>query len=1506
MPEDALRRTRDYLDPELAQVGVGIDLDLAGAAFLERNNKILDQFFQSIEADGAPIGMSTSAQGALKDLGHEAYISRRNGTRADLYRHTTSPVSPEEDSYQFASPVIAAAGPMLSGGAGVHAAPLKNPLEKPTLRLVAVPNLGFPAGPYLMKICGAQRAGGPLTLATEEISFDVTGTGKSIEWFLLPDLEGAVEQAVFITEPVGVGGTPDPSTFHEQGRALSTRRSSVLDGPYNYAGRALPNKNETKIGRSRKPRFRRDFDLRGGQVHDLQAIDALRLFAVECTPGGGMALPSPHSDKKDFNEKKRHALVLQLEKSHPSTTGVKWFCYLDDGPDPTLYQLIMGRRGNKAAPIGLDKKPLLYGYVAGETGESGGGNVPENLPWVLVSGGELPQEDTTGIEDPQGAPDTPRVFGQSRPEPGDYLATYSRKFQGPYGYGILESVAAPPAKITVPGDPSGVPTHIPEIVFPSRVNRLPNATFSKVGADGRPLEWEFDLTSSTLDLRVAGVLGMRTNGQLTTGTQPWVRSKPIPVVSDRVETVIGRLGVTDKAAGIARVHVRFYSDEAGASELDTATRITLASLGTTEGSSARAYFKKKIGPLADGGEVDWPADAVTFRLWGFAQNGATSGARNLRITLDSLVWHPFAGELRRYPQSSAGELVLSEPAPGLPPAHIPSLDPATPVNSSHVVAVGPPPESPADVAASTPPYDIADLESGAFPTGWTIIRSVANADTEARVIAAAAIEGAFGFRVRSDHTTAKNACYAERNYPATLVNGSTIAERFLLRLLRRHASDNWLTVASVMDQNAVAMARLRLHGDGRLVLEALDASGSKVLASTTAATGLVNGDILDFEIIIGGGNTNSGAVSGGIADFGEARKATATLSGLDFSGRTPRRTRVGAFDETDARMKWTLDFDTVVVTPAGFVIESPTLPAFSDIPEPDRAKKAGVVFYSAEAPIAQTITTDPREQLGVSAHFASTATPPVDEVLMEIRDSAGTLLAHAVRRASPAGQVDVVKGSTVAPVASGLTGTATFSLDVIVRGAGSRSGTLVCYFTGADGVRRLRAQVPNLNWEGLYAQRALVLAGSHTVSQVRVTERGLKEYRDLAPTNSLPINQSYTGVVPADATGGDTGLIVDEDFVMPGVERTCAAFIRHQDADLALPPKPLTVVVYNEAGEELVMGNIYGGAGANAPGVSTREEGWSETDRFFHYTPPPGYYRRRIENREMYSGAFVYQELLDARGHLDTLSLRDAKRNELRAASGTLRRILSGRVRDRGHRSPDYEEERLRLVAEVDVPDGTLASARFRATDEEAPTIASPSSIWTPSGWTSDPSAAPDLAFANVEVTLTGDPLDLTKTPTVPSGGVALEYRTEQAFLTREDGSPLPGGAHVWLPHGVRPHRLPNYRNARPGGASRPTPITGRLGKFGEVLVYVFTPEAFAELVENQLTDSVTEAPVFWRIEAPDFNEVMRVRLYDVAETEVIDADGMLPESMIGYQWVALRASEVEVLESGPLGIPGL
>ena len=950
MPLDGVFAAQDYDDTRFSSGAVPRVPD--GGVELARTNAIMEQWLRELEADGAPVGWDILKP--PQDDGYDVYLGE---TIASMSRYNTSPIDGLDDAYQFNRGVTGGGSPPNRQTPDV--AVLKDNPEQPQVRKVAPDYVGYPTGTYLAakSIVGKRRRTHTRLTPYTEFTIDTSeGSGKALEWQAAQDLpKEAYGEGLWLSEPAPVGGNPDPSTMRLQAVRPKGGRTYTTRGPLKLGSHARkpPKFNETKVNKPKKLHWGEDVRIRGGLGHDLQPM-RLKAGIVEVTAQGESVLSDLTDPITIPKERKGHGVMFDPKHLHPDASGFKIFVQVDDVDNPPFYQLIRTEKGDKFRRFARVNKPVLFGYI-----DSGDGTVIPNMPdlpeedkdskekkdkrdehvnrhfWLLAQA-DPPTEDSTGIEDPTGDIDAPIPKGLSRPGAGTWYIAYSRRFDG------KPTQASRPKKVTIAAD------EVIELVFPPRVNKISNALYGQLNQKSIPTGWSWtkqDATPYTVrdaNMEVLpGQVYLRTSGSPSTNDRyprgvSWDVNDVAGTVKgadrDRIERIRCTLEVAEYVSGRAYVEVVQFDDT-----FNTLGALTLGTLS----QNGFLYIDKTIGdssltPVPDL-LLDQNAAYIGIR-WGIENGGSAN--RNLKVGLYNLFWHPFNAHPRRFEERARPDELW-----------VPDNDPATPIPGSHVLAIGPPPPTAGDSQSAPTPLNTVthetggavSLGTGSLPANWTTFESNPGVNSEATIVT----NSVFGSssrvgRFRSDGLQALNHNFFARNYSSGWAGANSLAIRFKMHIERLPSKENRsVQIALITAADESPMAWYQLWHDGTLELHTYNYEYYE--RSTVVQRNLRNGDIIDAEILVGGGNTNSGIASTYIGVNGRQRSAGAYISGVDWdppSGtRTPRRVQYGGFYENHPDQRWTFNFDDVYVTFNGYAgVIAP--PATGPTPMPDRPQRS--------------------------------------------------------------------------------------------------------------------------------------------------------------------------------------------------------------------------------------------------------------------------------------------------------------------------------------------------------------------------------------------------------------------------------------------------------------------------------------------------------------------------------------------------------------------------------------
>lgn len=852
----------------------GVTPTLDGGLESTPNNRIRDAAMQELTGDGTKT--MRLLKGSILD-GHHFYSTPVAGKQSALVKQTGLPQKPDERVRLESEPVIET-GPRPLGPYDPH-------LPRLTVKKIplAASKQGFAGGVRLAAI-GVEDASGNLTTTTEPAEFTLAN-GQDIEWYPLQDMPtGGVNSVLFVSEAVPVGQAPKASTMREQSRARKGTAKKRVSGPYDRKGRKRPSVNETYIGRVQAPGWGgRRADLRyGGAPRDMSAVLDLRFFFVFSTPRGD-SLATPKSQSRSFGAEKDHAVFVRPRKPPKNATGFKPYALVNG----VSYRVVRPKRIYESRPFALNEWVPVYANLAAD-GETDGEAVG---PTVLVQ--EDPtEEDTSGVEAPAGEMDAPVGIGATRPAAGAYWKTY-----GPQ-YGGVERRAAVPVRVTITN------TELARLEIPNPVNRLANPAGTERGADGLALAWTENLANGVLADVPGQKLGVATSGLVNdTAATPYRESDPVPVNSGVVETMRGILEVSNYAGTVGDGRAMLIQKTDG---------VTIAGgLLSSRASNGSQPFDVTFGPLGSGAAIilNEGATEVAMRI-----DTGTAAGRNMTVRGYDMAIHPFDGAPRKFVFPPEGSAEIADP----------NAPPEAPYSPGPVVVITRP-------GSAAPPPGFVPVQVLDAPTNPTTQGFAANSTVGVNV----GLEAALPFRAYSNATEKRAQAFWSKTYPigsgAGFVNNSSLAVRgpFRFPLLPTRVGNSMIFL-SIHDATGNYMGFVKIHNNSAVYLTGRNRLNQDTLKATANVTA---SDLLDAEIIVGGGGTTRGRVSL-IAGVNEGmRRELASVDGLDFGGRTPRQIRFMGVYEQDTAGKWEVLCDWLRVTSSGDVVAD-----YGDIPNlpPDR------------------------------------------------------------------------------------------------------------------------------------------------------------------------------------------------------------------------------------------------------------------------------------------------------------------------------------------------------------------------------------------------------------------------------------------------------------------------------------------------------------------------------------------------------------------------------------------
>lgn len=590
-----------------------------------------------------------------------------------------------------------------------------------------------------------------------------------------------------------------------------------------------------------------------------------------------------------------------LMRRNPGLRWTAWFRYeplsVDEetGTGGATWYRAYPRRSNEGTASYFDnrgafKKGIVYhGYP------------PESEPAGLLVGSvqeEPPAEDTTQVEspDPASAPDRPGISGKRRPAAGDYLGSTNALYDDETV--SIESGAAP---VNI-----GLNEMI-RVTPPRSVNRLADADFSQLDAQGKPVGWSTQnidsISTNTFDADAPGTL--KVEAAVSTGSVPGLVSTREDVTSSDVFTVAGIVLAERIVAGTIRLGLRQY-DETGV--LLSTTAVADVSAGALP--VMKRYHGADVTSPPSGSTALASECAYITLFCGLAPASGQTTV-NGRGTFSGLKLLPFAANVRSV-------LFGDEEEPDAFEVEGASV----PGNS--FVAFGPAP-TPVGSAPTenTPPVEILDFEAnaGALPTGWT------QGGNAGSITTTSPIHGTRSFSVSDSSGNTSYTGYVSKTFSA--LTGDYFAARGLYRV-DSMSTRGYPRFHYLRDTAGGDVAYLRLHNNGELVLVVKNPGEQ----SFVVGRGIKSTDVLDVEIQFVSGA--QGLISVGLGVNG--RRSVVFSRNFNFGSRHARTVLAGVLSTYQRTSKYALSFDRIVITERGDIVnrEQPTPPPnYTPLP-PDR------------------------------------------------------------------------------------------------------------------------------------------------------------------------------------------------------------------------------------------------------------------------------------------------------------------------------------------------------------------------------------------------------------------------------------------------------------------------------------------------------------------------------------------------------------------------------------------
>lgn len=1445
-----------------------------GRAVVAPLNYHLNSSFEVIGKDGSPLHHELVL--GQQQIGSHAYLSVPPGGAETTSRQSTEILPMGTSSYT--------ANFLVSQG------PLRPPKDErlPRAQMGAVRNetAGYAAGLRRIAYTWATKSR-QQTEPSERTEFTLGASFGGLELVFEDEPPPSARYRIIYMTEVGGG------ELWQQAVIDANRKSYKMWGPFRK-GRKAPTVNETRLGQARQPLWGDRRELRiGNGSHALDKNTYRVRFQEADAVGEGLA--SPRSEPRKIDKiKPETAIIARIRHSHPDSNrfrviveinginyvvtksfrATNWFGldskveiygHLPDTVDlDSIQEDIQAKKENlrteedKEEPdqevirtltreiADLEREMARQKSVANEAGN-----------WFLEEF-DLPTEDTSGIPEPTDPPAAPIPLGLALPVNALYWGTYAPLYGEEHLGGLGPSAPLDSVQVNT--------GFVPQVTIPNLANMLKNAEHTHIGRDGKPhnMNFEGSFPSYVDDGRMGFITGVRTDAT----NSPTTTYDPIEINRDDVWVARGSALARSVVSGTGRVILEFL-DAAGA--VISGESVTCASIGTND----QIDWKIRIGPSDATPSVDkaYPANAVQIRYKiNFANTTVGGGQqRNMTFEVFNMAIHPFDGAPRKFEMPALGSGDTAGPNP----------TPEVPYRSGNVVVITEPPRA-SGVTGFTP-IQKADFSSGAVPVGYS--PSTGSGGT-VQYLSAAAINGLYGMRVQNASTSGVGFAYIERTYSG--MNGKNIALHELYRLTQLPTTgDNVGVLGSALrGSDGKCIVSWMWNRYGQLRRRVVDRFGTRY--EKTIARGLVNGDRMDLEIVVSGGNTNQARIFFYAGKNGKQRRLVDTMSGVKFGGAEFKLVQSGIRNERLASQQWTFDIDDIVVTRSGDELQPrTTTPPDVALPSSDRPTITGFVLDQDTAPQLYTHGSD-QGRMAVQGQWDITANPGSDATLAEITTNAGTILADVIQKTDNRLTVRTRSATgafTEYVLKTGITQPARHGAEIVISGVGSSGGSITAYYISPSGAKTAQIYALGENWEGQAARKANTYSTAQaTNAQSIATLAGVTEVAERDSQDRI-IKQLYIFKHPL-IRQRNIGIRGQVATLSPGETYTVAWWMRWDFAG-TVPSFPLRYYLKNNNGDTIDLGSLLGADGA--AGTS----GWQ--DRYMLITPdlvPEGYTQLWMDTGTYEQGEFVAQHPLCGKGSLTTQDARNSARFLGRAAQGIITATIPMHLPIESPYNIALGYKKLRdLYADPTFPtdedDNQIGTASVRyATSPQSPPVS-----W--SAWEDDPVLLPPGRTGKIEVTLNTNGFD---GPSLEVGDLGLNFTHDISTLCRLDGSTLPGGVLVnGLENAIS---SPDYNSEPVLGRARNDPVTDPIRRITRPVTCIFFSEdAYVEFFEEALERD-------WRFEAPGLGPnglFMVFRPYDRPTLGGQNLFSQMKDELRRYVVGELVINSAEVTEQGAL-----
>lgn len=527
---------------------------------------------------------------------------------------------------------------------------------------------------------------GPLSPATV---VPPVANGQSIRVYLPDQIPKDVDHVgIWLTEP-GTSTASTPGRFRLQREVEVSQfnpKTYDLTGPYRM-GKLVPDTNETQLPQGNLLDFAFNSASRPCRPGTFVALHTWTDKNGESLPGPAtgeviVTASSIYSDDQGNPVAGSGLLRITLRATPPpDATGWRPYVYLEG-----QWHAVWDSYNNWGNEVPY---PLEQTSVVTTGWSSASDNAFVKNERVFLTQRDYPSTNTTGIEGPTDAPNTPAVFGAPRPPADTYYAFITETLRG------RETIRSPIS------DPLAISSNqIPRIIRRDHVNLTPNHDNTEIGQNGLPLDQTIVTTNGSAKMDGSDLV-LTAQDPSGTATTPSSTTRATDVDVSKLHFVEVELEFENPPTGTLS-----GSAEAVLEEL-SASGVTQTSIGTTN-VVGEIIFAKPIYPAGStglpAGSLVWHAGTTQYRI---LVRFLAGSPKNATVRVKRRPLYPHGHKPRRnHPERRRRKRIRPVYPPGTP-GPPPSPPPPQPPPE-------PPPDLPVDIhlAAPEPPPEPGELPPG--------------------------------------------------------------------------------------------------------------------------------------------------------------------------------------------------------------------------------------------------------------------------------------------------------------------------------------------------------------------------------------------------------------------------------------------------------------------------------------------------------------------------------------------------------------------------------------------------------------------------------------------------------------------------------------------------------------------------------------------------------------------------------------------------------------------------